>query len=150
MGRDSEAHRPEKSRGGTGPRGFTLARKHAIRTGGWGIYNQITLTGAIGGAAAGDLIARDKDGVLWLYLGNSDGTFTAREQIGGGWGAYTDTIGIGIGIGDADHDGRPDLLAYGPDKTAYFYAGTGDYRKPFATRTASPLLTGLPTYNHVS
>ncbi|MFJ3614716.1 FG-GAP repeat domain-containing protein [Streptomyces hydrogenans] len=131
---------------GTGNVSAPFAARKKIGTGGWGIYNQITATGNIGGAAAGDLVARDKDGVLWLYLGKGDGTFTARKQIGAGWGAYTDTIGIG----DANHDGRPDLFAYGPNKTAYFYAGTGDYRKPFNTRVASPLLTGLPAYNHVS
>ncbi|MEU7039090.1 hypothetical protein ABZ958_36315, partial [Streptomyces sp. NPDC046237] len=78
--------------------------------------------------------------------GKGDGTFTARKLIGGGWNAYTDTIGIG----DANYDGRPDLFAYGPNKTAYFYAGTGDYHKPFATRVTSPALTDQPTYNHIS
>ncbi|MFC9258961.1 FG-GAP repeat domain-containing protein [Streptomyces hydrogenans] len=131
---------------GTGNVSAPFATRKKIGTGGWGIYNQITATGNIGGAAAGDLVARDKDGVLWLYLGKGDGTFVARKQIGGGWGAYTDTIGIG----DANRDGRPDLFAYGPNKTAYFYAGTGDYRKPFNTRVASPLLTDQPAYNHVS
>ncbi|MFJ4216647.1 FG-GAP repeat domain-containing protein, partial [Streptomyces hydrogenans] len=131
---------------GTGNVAAPFATRKKIGTGGWGIYNQITLTGNIGGAAGGDLIARDKDGVLWLYLGKGDGTFTARKQVGGSWGAYTDTIGIG----DANRDGRPDLFAYGPNKTAYFYAGTGDYRKPFDTRVASPVLTDQPAYNHVS
>ncbi|MFF5501426.1 FG-GAP repeat domain-containing protein [Streptomyces roseolus] len=131
---------------GTGDISAPFSRRQKIGTGGWGIYNQITATGNIGGAGAGDLIARDKDGVLWLYLGKGDGTFTARKQIGGGWGAYTDTIGIG----DANYDGRPDLLAYGPNKTAYFYAGTGDHRAPFARRATSPILTDQPPYNHVS
>ncbi|WP_189853713.1 FG-GAP repeat domain-containing protein, partial [Streptomyces omiyaensis] len=117
-----------------------------IGTGGWTAYNQITATGNIGGAPAGDLIARDKNGVLWLYLGKGDGTFTARRQIGGGWNAYTDTLGIG----DANYDGRPDLFAYGPNKTAYFYAGTGDLHQPFATRVTSPALTGLPAHDHLS
>ncbi|MFF8809465.1 FG-GAP repeat domain-containing protein [Streptomyces omiyaensis] len=131
---------------GTGKVAAPFATRKKIGTGGWGVYNQITATGNIGGAAAGDLIARDKDGVLWLYLGKGDGTFTARRQIGGGWGAYTDTIGIG----DGNHDGRPDLFAYGPNKTAYFYAGTGDYRKPFATRVTSDVLNGDIAFNHVS
>ncbi|MER5737957.1 VCBS repeat-containing protein [Streptomyces sp. NPDC002262] len=129
----------------TGNVAAPFAARKKIGTGGWGIYNRITATGNIGGAAAGDLVARDKDGVLWLYLGKGDGTFAARKQIGGGWNAYTDTIGIG----DANYDGRPDLFAYGPNKTAYFYAGTGDYRKPFGPRVASPVLTDQPAYNHV-
>ncbi|MFH9958696.1 FG-GAP repeat domain-containing protein [Streptomyces roseolus] len=129
----------------TGDVAAPFAARKKIGTGGWGIYNQITATGNTGGAAAGDLVARDKDGVLWLYLGKGDGTFAARKQVGGGWGAYTDTIGIG----DGNHDGRPDLFAYGPNRTAYFYAGTGDYRKPFGPRVASPVLSGQPAYNHV-
>ncbi|GHJ96146.1 hypothetical protein SNE510_56650 [Streptomyces sp. NE5-10] len=129
----------------TGNVAAPFAARKKIGTGGWGIYNRITATGDIGGAAAGDLVARDKDGVLWLYLGKGDGTFAARKQIGGGWNAYTDTIGIG----DGNYDGRPDLFAYGPNKTAYFYAGTGDYRKPFGPRVPSPVLTDQPAYNHV-
>ncbi|MEV6204838.1 VCBS repeat-containing protein [Streptomyces sp. NPDC051771] len=131
---------------GTGSVAAPFAKRQKIGNGGWGVYNQITATGNIGGAATGDLIARDKDGILWLYLGKGDGTFTARKQIGGGWNAYTDTVAIG----DADYDGRPDLLAHGPNKTAYFYAGTGDYRKPFADRVSSPVLAGEPAYDHIS
>ncbi|NML49965.1 VCBS repeat-containing protein [Streptomyces sp. R302] len=131
---------------GTGNVSAPFARRQKIGNGGWGAYNQLTATGNIGGAAHGDLVARDKAGVLWLYLGKGDGTFTARREIGGGWGAYTDTVAIG----DANHDGRPDLFAYGPNKTSYFYAGTGDYRRPFAGRVATPLLTGNPAYNHIS
>ncbi|MFJ3103068.1 FG-GAP repeat domain-containing protein [Streptomyces sp. NPDC086835] len=130
----------------TGNLSAPFAKRQKIGNGGWGVYNQITATGNIGGAAAGDLVARDKAGVLWLYLGKGDGTFAARKQIGGGWNAYTDTIGIG----DANNDGRPDLYAYGPGNTGYFYAGTGDYRKPFAGRVSSPALTEGPAYNHVS
>ncbi|MFF7815111.1 hypothetical protein ACFZCF_24805 [Streptomyces sp. NPDC007945] len=29
------------------------------------------------------------------------------------------------------------------------YAGTGDYRKPFGPRVASPVLTGRPAFDHV-
>ncbi|MEV4683977.1 FG-GAP repeat domain-containing protein [Streptomyces kurssanovii] len=130
----------------TGNLSAPFAKRQKIGNGGWGVYNQITATGNIGGAAAGDLVARDKAGVLWLYLGKGDGTFAARKQIGGGWNAYTDTIGIG----DANNDGRPDLFAYGPGNTGYFYAGTGNYRSPFAGRVSSPVLTGGPAYNHVS
>ncbi|WP_137994049.1 FG-GAP repeat domain-containing protein [Streptomyces vilmorinianum] len=98
---------------------------------GWGIYNQITATGNIAGATAGDLVARDKDGVLWLYLGNGDGTFATRIKIGGGWNTYTHLIGIG----DADRDGRPDLYASGSTTSSSFlYKGTGNWRAPFRSR----------------
>lgn len=130
----------------TGNLSAPFAKRQKIGNGGWGVYDQITATGDIGGAAAGDLIARDRAGVLWLYLGKGDGTFAARKRIGGGWNAYTDTIGIG----DADYDGRPDLFAYGPGGTGYFYAGTGNWRIPFAGRVSSPVLTEGPAYDHVS
>ncbi|WP_053648839.1 MULTISPECIES: FG-GAP-like repeat-containing protein [unclassified Streptomyces] len=113
----------------------------------WGIYDQITATGDIGGAPAGDLVARDKDGKLWLYLGKGDGTFAARTLIGGGWGPYTDIVGIG----DADGDGRPDLYARGTGNTSYFYAGTGNWKAPFKARAVSPVLGTEPDvpYNKV-
>ncbi|MGW6964850.1 FG-GAP repeat domain-containing protein [Streptomyces zaomyceticus] len=104
-----------------------------VKTGhGWGIYNKIVATGNIGGGAAGDLVARDTAGDLWLYLGNGDGTFAARTKIGGGWYTYDEIVAIG----DADRDGRPDLLANGPggDELA-LYSGTGNWSTPFAPRS---------------
>ncbi|MFE6071956.1 FG-GAP repeat domain-containing protein [Streptomyces sp. NPDC056525] len=105
---------------------------------GWGIYNQITATGNIGGAATGDLVARDKDGVLWTYLGKGDGTFAARTRIGGGWNAYADIVGIG----DGNKDGRPDVYARTPAGTAFFHPGTGNYKVPFAPRSSTQVGTG--------
>ncbi|MGW1511058.1 FG-GAP repeat domain-containing protein [Streptomyces sp. NPDC002394] len=95
---------------------------------GWGVYNQLTATGNIAGGPAGDLVARDKAGVLWLYLGNGDGTFAARTKIGAGWGAYDQLLGIG----DANRDGRPDLYARVNNRTeAVLYKGTGSWKAPF-------------------
>lgn len=95
--------------------------------GGWAVYNQLTAVGNLAGATAGDLVTRDKGGVLWLYLGKGDGTFAGRTKIGAGWNTYTDMIGNG--------DGRSDLLALkrgaSPSPGSYFYAGTGDWRAPF-------------------
>ncbi|MFD5310722.1 FG-GAP repeat domain-containing protein [Streptomyces ardesiacus] len=113
--------------------------------GGWGVYNDLTATGDIGGAATGDLVARDKAGVLWLYLGKGDGTFAPRTRIGGGWNTYQHLVGIG----DANHDGRPDLYAYGPEYT-YYYPGTGDWRAPFAGRKADAVLDTYPDHTAVS
>ncbi|MFE2558949.1 FG-GAP repeat domain-containing protein [Streptomyces sp. NPDC059352] len=100
---------------------------------GWGIFNQITATGQIGGNPTGDLVARDKDGVLWTYLGKGDGTFAPRTTIGGGWNVYADLVGIG----DGNKDGRPDLYARTAAGAAYFYAGTGDYKTPFKPRAST-------------
>ncbi|MFF8277225.1 FG-GAP repeat domain-containing protein [Streptomyces lateritius] len=110
---------------------------------GWGIYNQLTATANIAGGTAGDLLARDKEGVLWLYLGKGDGTFAPRVRIGGGWNAYPHLVGIGDGTGD----GRADLLAMDAGGGTYSYAGTGDYRKPFKSRVATNLTTRFRPLN---
>ncbi|MEU7385090.1 FG-GAP repeat domain-containing protein [Streptomyces tanashiensis] len=117
---------------GTGDASAPFAREKKIGFG-WNIYNQVTAVGNIAGAPAGDLVARDKAGVLWLYLGKGDGTYAPRTRIGGGWGVYSDLVGIG----DGNKDGRPDLFARGPQNTSYFYAGTGDWRAPFKPRAST-------------
>ncbi|MFE5544812.1 FG-GAP repeat domain-containing protein [Streptomyces sp. NPDC056534] len=103
---------------------------------GWGGYNQITAVGNIAGAAAGDLVARDTDGVLWLYLGKGDGTFAPRTRVGSGWNMFTRLVGAG----DVDNDGRPDLIGYGPQGT-YLYRATGTWQSPF-TRVSMRLYDG--------
>ncbi|MET9678482.1 VCBS repeat-containing protein [Streptomyces sp. NPDC006482] len=118
---------------GTGKASAPYANR--IRLGaGWGIYNQITATGNIAGAPAGDLLARDKAGVLWMYLGNGNGTFAGRIRVGGGWDRYSDIVGVG----DLNRDGRNDLVvqgvAGGTYETLAFYNGTGDWRAPFGSR----------------
>ncbi|GAA3045320.1 hypothetical protein GCM10017562_03240 [Streptomyces roseofulvus] len=98
--------------------------------GGWGVYNEVAAVGNLAGGPAGDLLARDRSGVLWLYLGRGDGTFAARTRVGGGWGGFLDVVGVG----DANGDGRADLMAaVTPTATAHgvtFYSGTGDWRSP--------------------
>ncbi|RSS54830.1 VCBS repeat-containing protein [Streptomyces sp. WAC01280] len=106
---------------------------------GWGVYNQLTAVGNIAGGVAGDLVARDAAGVLWLYLGKGDGTFAARTKIGTGWGAYSQLVGVG----DANNDGRPDLVAYGSAGT-HVYLGTGSWSAPF-TKTTTSLYAGEGT-----
>ncbi|MCZ0980712.1 hypothetical protein O1L60_21735 [Streptomyces diastatochromogenes] len=100
---------------------------------GWGIYNDLVAVGNVAGGPAGDLVARDKAGVLWLYLGKGDGSYAQRVKIGGGWNEYRDIVGIG----DGNKDGRPDLYVRTATNQAYFYAGTGSWRAPFAPRSAT-------------
>ncbi|MDT9690554.1 VCBS repeat-containing protein [Streptomyces sp. P9(2023)] len=119
---------------GTGDTVTPFAARVKVGTGGWGGINQFTAVGDIAGSAIGDLVARDTAGVLWLYQGKGDGTFTARTKIGGGWGGFTHLVGIG----DADRDGRADLYAVGASG-AKFYAGTGDPVAPFKPAAASYL-----------
>ncbi|QGZ47059.1 hypothetical protein GPZ77_00215 [Streptomyces sp. QHH-9511] len=126
---------------GTGNADAPLAPRQKMGTG-WGIYNQITSTGNIGGAPAGDLVARDAAGDLWRYLGKGDGTFVPRTKIGTGWNTYSDVVAIG----DANRDGRPDLIGHSPsDNTVYVYAGTGDWSVPFKGRTPTGMVGG--SYN---
>ncbi|MEU6984629.1 VCBS repeat-containing protein [Streptomyces sp. NPDC046324] len=119
---------------------FTTRKKIG---GGWQIYNQLTLPGNLGGAAHGDLIARDKAGVLWLYLAKGDGTFATRTRIGDGWNAYKGVAGVG----DVDGDGRNELIAHREDEGQYpvmvVYRGTGQWRAPFDSGK-----TVLPRYEY--
>ncbi|MFF8380999.1 FG-GAP repeat domain-containing protein [Streptomyces sp. NPDC015661] len=100
--------------------------------GGWQVYNQLTAVGNIAGSAAGDMVARDTSGVLWLYQGNGAGGFAPRVKIGAGWGAFSQLVGAG----DLDNDGRPDLIAYGSGGT-YVYRSTGSVTAPFSRQTTS-------------
>ncbi|WP_432017870.1 FG-GAP repeat domain-containing protein [Streptomyces hydrogenans] len=111
---------------------------------GWGVYNQLVGTGNIAGAAHGDLLARDKDGVLWMYLGKGDGTFTGRTRIGGGFGRYGELVGAG----DYDRDGKNDLLAVDPAaKKTYYFEGTGERYTPFDLARVSTTLHANGSYN---
>ncbi|MEU9855320.1 VCBS repeat-containing protein [Streptomyces sp. NPDC047974] len=112
--------------------------------GGWQIYNLLTAPGNIAGAAGGDLLARDKDGVLWLYLGKGDGTFTARRQIGGGWQRFTHLAGLG----DQNRDGRVDLYGIGAAGSRY-YPTTGLVDAPYGTPEELDLDNAAGTYVHV-
>ncbi|WP_234315354.1 VCBS repeat-containing protein [Streptomyces globisporus] len=113
--------------------------------GGWGVYNQITATGDIAGAAAGDLVARDTSGVLWLHLGYGNGTFAPRIRVGGGWGAFSQLVGAG----DVTNDGRPDLIAYGSGGT-YVYRSTGSSTAPFGRQSTTLYAGEGAKFNSVS
>ncbi|MFE1904483.1 FG-GAP repeat domain-containing protein [Streptomyces gardneri] len=114
--------------------------------GGWGVMNQITATGNLGGTVHGDLVARDTTGVLWLYPSTGTGAFGARVRIGGGWGGYTQLVGTG----DFDRDGKADLFAYSPAGGSFLHRGTGNLSAPFAPRTSIGVFTaGSTPYNLV-
>ncbi|MFB7450418.1 FG-GAP repeat domain-containing protein [Streptomyces sp. NPDC056194] len=112
--------------------------------GGWGVYNQITATGNIAGGTAGDLVARDTTGVLWLYLGRGDGTFSARTKISSGWGAYTSLVGAG----DFDRDGLNDLYAVGAAGSR-LYAGTGNATAPFQPAAFTSVHSDASRFNAI-
>ncbi|MFE5792207.1 hypothetical protein ACFQ8C_06440 [Streptomyces sp. NPDC056503] len=109
--------------------------------GGWQAYNLLTAPGNVAGATGGDLLARDKDGVLWLYLGKGDGTFTARRKIGGGWQQFTHLAPFGDGNAEGSEDGRVDLFAIGPGGSR-FYLTTGSTSRPYGTPKILPHRSG--------
>ncbi|MFJ9433304.1 FG-GAP repeat domain-containing protein [Streptomyces sp. NPDC101490] len=127
---------------GTGRAAAPFAPRKRIGAG-WGVYNEITATGNLAGGPAGDLLARDKAGALWLYLGKGDGTFAAGTRVGAGWGGFTDLVGVG----DANGDGRADLIA-STGHGATFYAGTGNWKAPFKPGVKTNVI-GSTGYNLV-
>ncbi|MEU8967487.1 VCBS repeat-containing protein [Streptomyces sp. NPDC048491] len=99
--------------------------------GGWQIYDKVLSPGNLAGAGEADMIARDKAGVLWLYLGYPDGRVAPRIKIGGGWDAYTEIAGQG----DLNGDGKTDIVAADKAGVLWLYTGTGNYNAPFKPRT---------------
>ncbi|MEU5435158.1 VCBS repeat-containing protein [Streptomyces sp. NPDC020719] len=98
--------------------------------GGWSTYNMLVSPGDLGGASAGDLLARDASGTLYLYLGYGNGKVASRYKIGSGWNAYN----LIAGNGDLTGDGKPDIVARDTSGTLWLYKGTGNYRSPFEPR----------------
>ncbi|WP_326657180.1 FG-GAP repeat domain-containing protein [Streptomyces sp. NBC_00385] len=98
---------------------------------GWNIYNKIVSAGNFGGAGAGDLLARDSSGVLYLYLGTGNGKLTTRYKVGSGWNTYNQIAGNG----DLTGDGKHDLVAQDKSGVLWLYKGTGNYKAPFGART---------------
>ncbi len=131
---------------GTGNYKGPFEKRVKIGTGGWGTYNQILAVGDIAGAPAGDLVARDRSGVLWLYLGYGNGHFAPRTRIGGGWNTYSHLVNIG----DANLDDRPDLYGVNRDNptSPFLHRATGAPRTPFAVRSNVPtVFYGHQVYN---
>ncbi|MFI6899327.1 FG-GAP repeat domain-containing protein [Streptomyces sp. NPDC050256] len=100
--------------------------------GGWNTYTQLTGPGDITADHKADLIARDHDGVLWLYRGTDSTTtpFTARTRIGGGWNTYNQLAGGA----DLTGDGKADLLARNTTGVLWLYRGTSSLKTPYAAR----------------
>ncbi|MFE2010948.1 FG-GAP repeat domain-containing protein [Streptomyces sp. NPDC059491] len=132
---------------GTGRDTAPFAATRSSAGTGWGVYNEIAAVGNVAGAAAGDLVARDRAGVLWLHLGKGDGTFAPRVRIGSGWNEYTQLVAVG----DADRDGRNDLVAHSPvGGQVYLYSGTGRWQAPFKGRVSTAYRAEGATYDHWS
>ncbi|MGW6392524.1 FG-GAP repeat domain-containing protein [Streptomyces sp. NPDC055103] len=111
---------------------------------GWGVYDRIEAAGNLGGTPVGDLLGRDRSGVLWLHQGKGTGDFANRVQIGVGWGIY-DKIASGS---DLTNDGRADVLAADRSGVLWLHTGTGSATKPFLPR--KKLGTGWGIYNDIT
>ncbi len=95
---------------------------------GWDIYSTVFGPGDLDGDGKGDLLARDRAGVLYLYPGDGTGyRVGGRIRIGAGWNAY-DAL---VGAGDFTGDGRSDIVARTPGGALSLYAGTGVAGAPF-------------------
>ncbi|MHC5907188.1 FG-GAP repeat domain-containing protein [Streptomyces sp. S6] len=97
---------------------------------GWSRYDVVLSPGTLGGARHPDLLARDKQGVLWRFQTKADGTPAPRVEVGTGWNQYTQITGQG----DLTGDGKPDIVARDKQGVLWLYKGTGNPRKPFAPR----------------
>ncbi|MFE7381575.1 FG-GAP repeat domain-containing protein [Streptomyces zhihengii] len=91
--------------------------------GGWQVYDQLVSGGDHSGDGRPDLIARTRDGELYLYPGTGSATkpFGTPVLIGGGWSTYTHLASPG----DMTGDGRADLIGVNAAGDVYRYAATG-------------------------
>ncbi|MGC5411170.1 FG-GAP repeat domain-containing protein, partial [Streptomyces sp. DT225] len=111
---------------------YAADNSDAVKVGyGWDTYNTVVSVGQFGGAEAGDLLARDKKGDVYLYLGYGDGKVTKRLKVGYGWDIYTQIAGNG----DLSGDGKNDIVARDKSGVLWLYKGTGNQKAPYAKRT---------------
>ncbi|MEU2547558.1 tachylectin-related carbohydrate-binding protein [Streptomyces roseolus] len=92
---------------GTGDPVRPLDRKVRVG-GGWQQYTAIVPLDETGTNGRGDVVARDRDGVLWFYEGvphNQAAPFKPRVRIGGGWNKYTALAGRDGGLVARDTGG---------------------------------------------
>ncbi|MFC8952225.1 hypothetical protein ACFT8P_06205 [Streptomyces sp. NPDC057101] len=74
---------------------------------GWDAYTLLTQLTPTYANGKGNLLARDKAGVLWFHEGSGDPAkpFKPRVRISAGWNAYTAITGYGEGMLARDKDG---------------------------------------------
>lgn len=88
----------------------------------WKTRRTIVTPGDVTGDYLPDMLAVDAGGILWIYPGKGNGTFSAPVKVGSGWNQYN----FVRGHGDFTNDGKADLLARNSSTGAvYLYRGTG-------------------------
>ncbi|NWF27171.1 VCBS repeat-containing protein [Streptomyces sp. PKU-EA00015] len=122
--------------------GTGFAAKQRIGSG-WGQFNVLVGAGDISGDGRADLIARAKDGSLYLYQGTgvASAPFKAKKLIGTGWNQYNKFAAPG----DMTGDGRADLVARTSDGVLYRYDsdGKGGFKPKAKIGTGWNTYTGL-------
>jgi hypothetical protein len=76
---------------GNGRGGFVTGQAETIGPSGWQGFTALIAGGDFSGDGRQDLVARDADGLLFMYRGNGRGGFVTgqREQIGTGWNSLS-------------------------------------------------------------
>lgn len=88
----------------------------------WKTRTRIIAPGDVTGDYLPDLVSVDSAGVLWIYPGKGNGTFSSPSRVGGGWSQYNALVGHG----DFNGDGKADLLARNKSTgVVYLYKGAG-------------------------
>ena len=105
---------------GTGAGSF----RSPVRSGrGWSRYDEVLAVGDLTGDGDPDLLARGRDGTVWLRAGTRGPRFAAPVAATGPWSAADDLSAIG----DFTGDGRPDLAwRRASDERAFVVPGRGD------------------------
>ncbi len=110
----------------------------------WQVYDTI-LAADVNHDGLPDLIAREPDGTLWVYLNSHDpnAPYPTRMQIGTGWQVYDKIAAV-----DVDSDGRADLVASKPDGSLWLYRNSGNRTAPYpaAIQIAA---TGFASYDRM-
>ncbi|MEV8100676.1 hypothetical protein AB0P35_41645, partial [Kitasatospora sp. NPDC085879] len=79
---------------GTGTSTAPFAAREQIATG-WDLYDTLIAPGDINGDSKGDVLARTKNGDMYLYTSTGNAgtaTFAARVKFGTGWNIYTNML----------------------------------------------------------
>ncbi|MFI7408052.1 FG-GAP repeat domain-containing protein [Streptomyces sp. NPDC049627] len=106
----------------------TLAAGKRIRSA-WTGYTKVVGAGDLNGDGHGDVLARDRAGVLWRYDGLGNGLLKERVKVFSGWGSGYDVV---VGAGDITGDGKADLVSR--DGSGTVWRNNGDGKGSFGAR----------------